>query len=72
MDVKETLNGESENNSRKLRDLMNRAQCHPKKGQHTLSQETLMKGDVVGDTDDDDEVRTKVSQKRVTATHCTD
>jgi hypothetical protein len=31
-----------------------------------------MKGDVVGDTDDDDKVRTKASQKRVTATHCTE
>jgi hypothetical protein len=30
-----------------------------------------MKGDVIGDNDDDDEVRTKVSQKCVTATRYT-
>ncbi len=52
--------GESENNSRKLRDLLkNRHSDSLKKSQLTLSQRMLKKGDVKDDTDDDDdEVRT--------------
>jgi hypothetical protein len=54
------LKGESENNSRKLRDLLkNRQSDSLKKSQLTLSQRMLKKGDVNDDTDDDDdEVRT--------------
>ncbi len=50
------LKGESENISRKLRDLLkNRHSDGLKKSQLTLSQRMLKKGDVNNDTDDDDD-----------------
>jgi hypothetical protein len=42
------------------------------KSQLTLSQDMLKKGDVIVVADDDYEVRTSVSQNRVTATLCTE
>jgi hypothetical protein len=40
-------------------------------GQLTLSRGTIKKGDDVADDDDNDAVRTSVSQDQVTATLCT-
>ncbi len=58
-----------ENNSTKPRDLTeNRHSGGLKKGQLTLSQGKMKKGDDVADYNDDDAVRTSVSQERVTAT----
>jgi hypothetical protein len=66
--------GELEDNSWKPRDpTRNRLSKILKKGQLTLSQGMMKKGDdVVVDGDDDDAVRTSVSQSRVTATLCTE
>ncbi len=64
------LKGELENNSRKPRDLTeNRHSYSLKRGQLTLSQGKMKKGDVVAVDDDDDAVRTSVSQDRVQG-HC--
>jgi hypothetical protein len=58
-----TLKGELENNSRKPRDLVeNWHSDNLKKGQLTLSQGKMKKGDDVADDEDDDAVRTSVSQ----------
>jgi hypothetical protein len=62
-----------ENNSRKLRDLTeNRHSDSLKKGQLTLCQGKVKKGDDVADDDDDDVVSTNVSLDRVTVTLCTE
>jgi hypothetical protein len=67
-----TLKGKLENNSRKPRDLVkNRHNDSLICGQLTLSQGKLMKRSDVA-ADDDDAVRTSVSQDRVTATLCTE
>ncbi len=69
------LKGELENNSRKPRDLVRKlAYCLPtvKKVQLTLSKGKMKKGDEVADDEDDDVVRTSMSQDQVTATLCTD
>jgi hypothetical protein len=60
------LKGELENNSTKPRDLTeNRHSDGLKKGQLTFSQGKMKKGDDVADDNDDDAVRTSVSQERV-------
>ncbi len=71
--VAKTLMGELENNSRKPRDLLkSRHGDSLKKRQLTLSQGMMKKGDIVSDADDDDEVRTSVSENHATATLCTE
>ncbi len=61
--------GEFENNSRKPKDLTeNRISDSLKKGPLTLSQTKMKNGDDVADDDDDDAVRTSVSQDQVTLT----
>ncbi len=58
-----TLRGELENNSRKQRDLTENSHSDSiKKGQHTLSQGKMKKGDDVADDDDDAVVRTSVTR----------
>jgi hypothetical protein len=67
------LKEELESNSRKPRDIVkNRHNDSLKKGKHTLSQGKIKKGDDVAVDDDDDTVRTSVSQDQVTATLCTE
>jgi hypothetical protein len=57
------LKGDLENNSRKPRELVkNRLVTAWKKGQFTLSQGKIKNGDDVADDNDDDVVRTNVSQ----------
>jgi hypothetical protein len=64
------LKGELENNSRKPRDLTeNRHSGSLKKGQLTLSPGKMKKGNDVTD-DDDDVVRTSVSQDEMTVALC--
>ncbi len=62
-----TLRGELENNFRKPKDMHNGSL---KKGQLTLSQGKMKKGDDVADDDNDDVVGTRVSQDPVTARLC--
>jgi hypothetical protein len=63
------LKGELESNSRKPRDIVkNRHNDSLKKGKLTLSQGKIKKGDDVAVDDDDDTVRTSVSQDQGTAT----
>jgi hypothetical protein len=60
-----------ENNSRKPRDLVKNRHSHSlKKGQLTLCQGKMKKRHDVVDEDNDNEVRTSVSQDRMTATLC--
>ncbi len=67
------LEGELENNSRKPRNLIRKlAQWQPKKVKLTLSQGKEMKGDEDVYEDDDDAVRTSVSQDRMPVTLCTE
>ncbi len=62
-----------ENNSKKPRDLTNNRHNDSLKKSHlTLSQGMMKKGDDVAVDDDDDVVRTSVSQNRVAATLCTE
>jgi hypothetical protein len=64
------LKVEFENNSRKLRDLTeNRHSNSLKRGQRSLCQGKVKKGDDVAD-DEDDVVSTNVSLDRVTVTLC--
>ncbi len=68
-----TLKGKLENNSRKPRDLTkNRYSDSLKKGHLTLSQGKMKKGDDVADDNDDDALKTSVSQDRVTVALCTE
>jgi hypothetical protein len=61
------LKGRVGNNSRKPRDLPENMHSDSlKKGQLTLSQGEMKKGDDVADDDDDDVERTNMSQGRVT------
>jgi hypothetical protein len=56
------LKGELGNDSRKPRDLFRNRHCHSlRKGQRTLSQGKMKKGDYVADNEDDDVVRNSVS-----------
>ncbi len=65
--------GELENNSRKPRDLIkNRHSDSLKKGQLTLSEGIVKKGDDVSVDDDDDTMRTSVSQNQVIVILCTE
>jgi hypothetical protein len=67
------LKRESENDSKKSRDLLkNRQSGSLKKSHLTLSQGMLKKGNVNGDADDNDEVRTSASQNHATATQSTE
>jgi hypothetical protein len=67
------LKRESENYSKKPRDLLkNRHSGSLNKSHLTLSQGMLKKGNVNGDADDYDEVRTSASQNHVTATQRTE
>ncbi len=62
-----------ENNSRKTRDLTKTRQSGSlNKGQITLSQGMVKKGDVVAVDKGDDAVRTSVSQNQVTTALCTE
>jgi hypothetical protein len=68
-----TLKRELENNSSKPRDqVKNRQSYSLKKGQLTLSQGKMDKGDDVADDDDDDAaLRTNVSQDQLAVAMCT-
>jgi hypothetical protein len=63
-----TLNKELENNSRMPRDLVKNRH----RAQLTLCHGKMKKGDDVAGYEDEDAVRTSVSQDRVTATLCTE
>jgi hypothetical protein len=65
-----TLRGKLENDSRKPRYLVKNMHCdNLKKGQLTLSESKIKKGDdIVDDDDDDDAVKISLSQDQVRAT----
>jgi hypothetical protein len=64
---------ELENNSEKPRDLTeNKHSDRLKKGPLSLSLGKMKKGDGVANNEDDDAVRTIVSQDQVTVTLCTE
>jgi hypothetical protein len=66
------LKKESENDSKKPRDLLkNRHSGSLNKSHLTLSQGMLKKGNVNSDADDYDEVRTSASQNHATVTWST-